>query len=377
MYYYANELVEQLKHSEHIVIYGARTVAGEVANCLMGAPYFLEISNFMVSDLAGNPKNLLGIPVIDIESGKRIYKNAVILVAVMEKYADEIVKKLRSEGFPNLILLTFESDLWSAIRGNYYQELRLTQGTKYLTLEDEIKKVATWDNRDKDSVKVYMAKCCVDRQLQADMRKYEWETPIQVGAALTDQRIAEICDNQGENISHKNREFCELTALYWIWKNDRSKYAGLCHYRRHFNMDAEMLCRIVCSDIDVVVTIPILNFPNVRSIYIQDHSESDWEIMKGVVQTIQPEYADTLNEFQYGVFYYGYNMFIARKEILDDYCSWLFPILEYCEKECGPKNDRYQNRYIGFLAERLMSVYFLHNENRYKIVHATKTFLEK
>ncbi|MCM1123372.1 MAG: DUF4422 domain-containing protein, partial [Eubacterium sp.] len=79
-----------------------------------------------------------------------------------------------------------------------------------------------------------------------------------------------------------------------------------------------------------------------------------------------------------GVFYYAYNMFIARKEILNDYCEWLFPILAYCEEKCGDMADRdiYQSRYIGFLAERMLSIYFLKHEKDYKIVHAEKHFLK-
>lgn len=60
---------------------------------------------------------------------------------------------------------------------------------------------------------------------------------------------------------------------------------------------------------------------------------------------------------------------------LENYCQWLFPILLYYEKHCGEKDNVYQNRYIGFLAEHLMSVYVLRHEGEYKFVHARKHFI--
>ncbi len=372
--YYVNEVVDQMKQSEQIVIYGARIVANEVVNCLMGEPYHLTVKAFLVSEKQGNPNSIMGIPVMTVKEGKERYKNALVLVAVLEKYYNEIMETLQKEGFKNIISLTFESDLWSGIRGNYYKELCREKGKEYLTLEEELEKVP--ESSETGKVSVYMAKCHVDRELKEDISLYGWETPIQVGADLTEIEISRIKDNIGENISRKNREYCELTALYWIWKNDKiSTYAGLCHYRRHFCLDKLQLARLANSDIDVVLTIPILNYPNVRSAYIYDHCEEDWEIMLEAIKKLAPEYYKTADRLQKGVFYYAYNMFIAKKEIFDLYCSWLFPILDYCETYCAKKEDIYQNRFIGFLAERLMSIFFLQNDGIYKIVHAKKHFL--
>lgn len=43
-----------------------------------------------------------------------------------------------------------------------------------------------------------------------------------------------IGDNTGDNISLRNPNYCELTGLYWAWKNLKCDYIGLCHYRRYF-----------------------------------------------------------------------------------------------------------------------------------------------
>ena len=57
--------------------------------------------------------------------------------------------------------------------------------------------------------------------------------PLQVGASLH-QPLPYPGDNTGESISGKNATFCELTGLYWAWKNLNADAVGLCHYRRYF-----------------------------------------------------------------------------------------------------------------------------------------------
>ena len=373
--YYAKDLINKLKKEEMLVIYGAGFIAKEVATCLMGEPYHMDISAFLVSTSEGNPRELCGIQVVDLSTGEKLYIDACIIVAVLERYKEEIRENLEEKGFYNVVYLTFESDLWSEVRGNYFKHLVEKRGKLYLTLEEELEKIEAGVSADSEEVHVYCAKCVVDRVLKTDISQYDWEFPIQVGAALTEQRIADITDNQGENISVKNRTFCELTALYWIWKNDKVKYAGLCHYRRHFAMDRELLDKLAVSDIDVVVTIPILNFPNVQAMYANDHCKEDWEIMMQAIHKLHPDYEKTAEQVANDVFYYAYNMFIAHKEILDDYCEWLFSILDYCEEHCQQKENSYQNRFMGFLSERLLTIYLLHNEEMLKIVHAKKNFI--
>lgn len=386
--YYARDVAAQLKSAGQLVLYGAGLVAFEAANCLMGRPYRLRIEYCVVSDREGSPDYVMGIPVVDLEAAKGLlHPEALVVVATAEKHLASIQSALREAGFLRVVPLTFESDLWSDIRGNAYRAQRLAAGKPYLTLEEELEKVESGQARTKKAgpekggraalpgVHVYAVRCHVDKPLDEDTSRYSWEIPIQAGAALTDRRICDVRDNMGDHISDKNRQYCELTALYWIWKNDRSEYAGLCHYRRHFELDLEKLQSLAASDIDVVLTVPILNVPSVREVYRHDHMERDWDVMLEAVRVLAAEYLPAAIELQNGTFYYGYNMFIARKEILDGYCAWLFPILAYCEAHCGEKGDAYQKRYIGFLAERLLSVYFLHHEADYRIVHARKHFI--
>ena len=94
-----------------------------------------------------------------------------------------------------------------------------------------------------------------------------------------------------------------------------------------------------------------------------------------VIEDIAPDYHAAAGEVQTGIYYYAYNMFIMKRDLFDDYCSFIFPILEECERRIGQKDDIYQNRYIGFLAERLLSVYLTKNRHL-KVAIAEKTFYE-
>lgn len=68
--------------------------------------------------------------------------------------------------------------------------------------------------------------------------------PIQVGTDITGCiNPAHLHDNTGDNISAKNKMYCELTAQYWAWKNLDADYYGFMHYRRYFSFDNGALKR--------------------------------------------------------------------------------------------------------------------------------------
>lgn len=376
--YYINHEIRILQQSRQIAVFGAGAVAEAVVVCLLSEPYRLSVKFCIVSKAKQNPNKVAGVQVIDVrEAEKMLEPDAVIVVAVAEKNLESAMISLQQYSHCKIIPLSYEGDLWSLIRGNYYREYRIAHQKNYLTLEEELAKNETIDAEynSTNAIRIYTVRSHFDRELQEDISRYGWEVPIQAGAALTERHICKIRDDIGYHISDKNQMYCELTALYWIWKNDDSAYVGMGHYRRHFEINEKMLKQIVCSDIDVVLTIPIFDYPNVESVYRRDHLGDDWNVMIDALRIIRPDYLEDAARLARGTFYYAYNMFIMRRTILEDYCAWLFPILTYCEGHCDEKNDTYQNRYIGFLAEHLMAIYFFHHEDDYKIVHAQKHFI--
>ena len=71
-----------------------------------------------------------------------------------------------------------------------------------------------------------------------DQLGLEGYLPVQVGAALAAQDLGFQRDDEGDNISEKNPQYCELTAQYWAWKNlTDAQIMGLVHYRRYFTTD--------------------------------------------------------------------------------------------------------------------------------------------
>ena len=196
--------------------------------------------------------------------------------------------------------------------------------------------------------------------------------PIQVGKSLNRENIEECTDNTGDNISHKNPIYCELTAIYWMWKNSNSKYIGLYHYRRRLDIKEENILRVLSRN-DIILPKKKLFRISLREQYIKEHSTRDWDILVDELKRIYPEYYKFSKKVFSSNKIYRFNMFIMRKKDFDNYCKWLFPLLSRIdEKINNTLKDNYQNRYIGFMAERLFTLYVLYNN--FKIYESNVIF---
>ena len=82
-------------------------------------------------------------------------------------------------------------------------------------------------------MKDYTVKIIVAAHKPYEMPTDSMYIPVHVGA-FGKENIGYQRDDEGENISGLNPYFCELTGLYWAWKNLDADYIGLIHYRRYF-----------------------------------------------------------------------------------------------------------------------------------------------
>lgn len=197
-------------------------------------------------------------------------------------------------------------------------------------------------------------------------------------------------DNTGDNISIKNPNFCELTGLYWAWKNLNCEYIGLCHYRRYFakrnkpffwqkkeslifkRADYEKLL----FSYDVILPKPFkFGKESIREQYAKCHKVKDLGLLAESIQELYPEYLQAFNSVMSENKIYALNMFAMSKKNFDNYCSWLFPILFSLEQKVDLRGyDSYQARIFGFMSERLFNVW-LKSQN-FRIKEVPVLFLE-
>ena len=218
------------------------------------------------------------------------------------------------------------------------------------------------------------------------MPKENIYVPLQVGAEKK-ERIEEYkADNDGEdNISKKNPYFCELTGLYFAWKNMDAKYIGLAHYRRHFTLKKRIpknenekfkivltkeQAEEILKKVDVIL-------PKKRNYYIENlysHYEHTMYVepldeTRKIIEEKYPEYLEEFDKLHKRTSAHMFNMFIMKKEILNEYCNWLFDILFELEKRVDVSQySDFHARFYGRISELLLDVWINKNQIKYEEV---------
>ncbi len=218
--------------------------------------------------------------------------------------------------------------------------------------------------------------------------------PLLVGSYNKDSKGI-LRDDTGDNISNKNENYCELTGLYWIWKNSDSDIIGLCHYRRFLSKNfLTNNSKYFLNERDIDKIFEKYNLILPKKFYyknsVRDNiriapNKEDMRVLRKVIESLTPEYLDSFDQYLNRQYTYFCNIMITKKEILDEYCEWLFKILYKTEEVLDPStylNDNYRKRMFGFLSERLLNIWIIKNKDKLKIrevpmVNLQESFIKK
>lgn len=218
-----------------------------------------------------------------------------------------------------------------------------------------------------------------------------WHIPLQVGVDLSEENVCELKDNIGINISKYNPFFCETTGHFWIWQNaEKSDFIGVEHYRRHFDLGKEEVLNIL-KDHDIIMPKPLLITVSVEEQYEICHIPEDIHAVEKIINKLYLEYSDDYVRYiKHGNKLYCANSYITSSENFMKMNEFVFNILFEMWKFYGfttiedwhrhalesnkqlvpeyhVKNsctwDIYQTRIGGGVAERLNTLYVMHNFN--------------
>lgn len=223
--------------------------------------------------------------------------------------------------------------------------------------------------------------------------------PIMAGNALISDQFEIPGDDTGENISDKNQFYSELTGIYWAWKNTRHDIVGTCHYRRFFTAQPEPLLyqlkRLMYYPVGLYkkrygliytkntnhFSPRILSEQELRSFlgqndailpqarklkytvekhYLRYHDINDLILLRSIIREKYPDFESAFDLVLKGKRIYANNMFILKNEHFQEFMFWWFDILFEFERRVDLNSKTgYQKRILGFIAERLLNVWFL------------------
>lgn len=226
--------------------------------------------------------------------------------------------------------------------------------------------------------------------------------PIQVGAEKSGIQLPMQKDNTGNNISGKNSSYCEMTAQYWAWKNLKSDYIGLFHYRRflsfsdkHFeederrhvkvgvldeytkqkySMEDESAARKIIEGADIVVAkeqdITKVGTPRGLQKNVYQHWKAmdgylirfqDVEMTLQITKEMYPDFYPWLMRYMNGRSFLGFNCFVMKSQYFNAMCKMEFDILDELERRTSTDGDLSSNaqvsRVFGYMGEILFSAY--------------------
>lgn len=427
-----DELVSQLADKRNIALYGAGNVGKGLGRYLLEKG--IRPSCFLVTTKKDDEREVLGLPIYSLEElNKGIISeselNLVIAVSpVKVKQSSEIKNNCFNRDFAGIICMTKEmcsqladiemERLFNCQFEGYYikkrqedrdfpilyetetnlplfrimgiQGVEHTEKIKQFCTKEEFGKLFgelyilfgteyETDISGKRNVTLYVVSSHRDKMEVVDV-DLQYEQPIQVGAADTDIRKCVITDDTGDNISKKNRDYCECTALYWIWKNGKGTngYVGLEHYRRRLVLSRKNLYFLSQQyDIDAILGLPQFYVDTVYDFFTGIITDYDWQLMKRTIIEVESEYAILLERYEQSHFYFSCNLCIFKWEWLEKYCNFAFSVAEKIETHYKERGIHRNDRYMGYIFENLLSIFVMRHRKMMNILCTEVRWIDK
>jgi hypothetical protein len=222
----------------------------------------------------------------------------------------------------------------------------------------------------------------------------------------------------GEFLSAKADYYSELSGIYWAWKNSKANILGSCHYRRVFttyplspvyrlkrflynrlnfkvnlaprrNIPSKKIEKFLpylldeqtiletFKNHDAILPAPLILKVTVREHYRQHHQIADLDLLEEIIREKYAAYSDAFSEIMDGHELYPYNMFVLNREVFDQFMPWWFGVLGDFENRIDlAQFTGYQKRILGYLSERLLTVWFKKN-NQIRIKEFPLLFFKK
>lgn len=230
----------------------------------------------------------------------------------------------------------------------------------------------------------------------------EYYSPVYCGQFPGKAGLKGFKDDAGEEISAKNPFYSELTGIYWVWKNTKQDLTGICHYRRYFTIQEEpwhlrlkyfllhpfkfqwgpnpliytsnvgkysswVLTEGQAKEIFSAYQIILPRARKVRySIerhYAKYHDRGDLDLITRLLADRCPDFLPTWSQVLQGNTLYANNMFVLPSGPYEEFMEWWFGMLFAFEQASElSRYQGYQQRVLGFVAERLLTLWVFHQQ---------------
>lgn len=360
------EWFQKLKSYDYIMIFGAKSAAQFTYAFVK--QIHVELECFLVSERRDNPFFLEGRPVrVFSEIDEETKRNTLVIISQRYESNDEMKKILSQAGFRNMIsgvaqeTFSTETNLLN-YRRSILGKMRMAESVLGNDLQQ---------NENGTRLCIYAVTSHNDLHKSNQVYESKYVKYIQAGAGLTDIRICNCTDDTGDNISGLNPYYCELTAGYWIYKNDHAhEYIGLYHYSRGLSVTDAQLGRIAESEIDAILPVPLVYRHEMLTRYA-----TDADIVLQAVRRISPEYEAAAEKFFSEKIFFAGNIVISRREIFCRYYEWMFGIISECENIMKESKRMVTKRLWGYYGEVLTNIYFLFHMDEYQVVYSELKYM--